>query len=224
MINILYAFISKSHHEDLMRQYLPEYPFDFQMKIKRYRRWEDAQLSLLGRILLFEGVKKFGRSLKPDAIKFTKYDKPYFANDSINFNISHSGELVACVICDDLEVGIDVELVNPIQIKDFKPQMTEKEWNNVILSDNVYNAFYRYWTEKESVIKAHGRGLSTDLNSFEIYENKTVIEGKDFFLIEVELRNNYMCNVATNKLISKVDVNHKEVKIDSVLTRSSCLY
>jgi len=171
-------------------------PDNFQKKILKYRRWQDAQLSLLGRILLENGLKILNRELYIRDLLYTSYNKPYFEGENIEFNISHSGNIVICVIVEKFKVGIDIEIKQDIDIESFKSQMTELEWHRIISSDNIKNSFFEYWTQKEAVIKGNGKGLSIPLKSFEIINNQTKIENDHFFLKEICLDANYKCYMA----------------------------
>ncbi|REG91603.1 4'-phosphopantetheinyl transferase family protein [Flavobacterium aquicola] len=208
MIYIYYAFISENNHEKLMQEFLLRFPIDFQNKIKSYQRWEDAQLSLLGRILLYRGTDNFNGTYKETSVKYTKYKKPYFGEDKVCFNISHSGEIVVCAVTNVCDIGIDIELQRDIQIQDFQSEMTEGEWIKISTSFNKKGSFYNYWTQKEAVIKGGGKGLSVPLKSFEISKNIAIVENKKFFLKEIKLDSKYKCHIATSKL-----VNEKYIKI-----------
>jgi 4'-phosphopantetheinyl transferase len=203
MIHILYTYISEENHKSLLKEFSPNFSIDFQNRIMRFRRWQDAQLSFLGRILLYTGIKKFNKEYEENSIKYTKYKKPYFEDGEIQFNISHSGEMVVCVVSDAGDIGIDIELLKNINIEDFKPQMTDNEWKQVATSSSKIDSFYTYWTQKEAVIKAHGKGLFFALKSFEISENEAIIDGKTFFLREIKLDDKYKCFISTNTLITK---------------------
>lgn len=190
---LFYTYIEQAQHEELLRTYLPHFSKAFQKKIQRFRRWEDAQLSLLGRVLLFKGIEKFGKSYTEAALKFTAHNKPYFDQSSLKFNISHSGELVICLLSDVGEMGIDVEWIVDTEINDFKSQMTDSEWLRVTTAAQPLQEFYTYWTEKEAVIKAQGEGLSIPLKTFEISGQQTSIGGEPFFLRQLFLDEQYKC-------------------------------
>ena len=197
LIYIYYSYLSKENHECLLKNDLPKFPADYQEKIKRYRRWQDAQLSLLGRIVLFKGIEEiYNHDAHNKVIKHTKYNKPYFDNDLIRFNISHSGDIVVCALSDEHEIGIDVEIVTDIEIEDFKSNITEIEWNKIVSSNNIKDSFFDYWTQKEAVIKAHGQGLSIPLTSFEISDNTTKIEEEKYYLKEIKIDKNYKCYIS----------------------------
>lgn len=210
MYTLFYSHISRDLHNRFISETLTQFPLNFQSKINRFFRWQDAQLSLVGRLLLYNGLRKFNINCKEEELKYTEYNKPYFQNIDINFNISHSGDIVACLFSNE-RIGIDVELLKTIDINDFKSQMTTKEWKRICDSNNSENEFYKYWTEKEAVIKALGNGLSIPLNSFEVNDLKTSVNQKYFHLKEVFLEESYMCHIASNQPV--LDNEIKIVKI-----------
>lgn len=209
MVYIYYSYLSKENHESLLKNNLLHFSQEYQDKIKRFRRWQDAQLSLLGRVLLFKAIDEAGLpGLCNKEIKYTKYNKPYFEDNKIHFNISHSGEIVVCALSDSTEIGIDIEVMTDIIIDDFKFQMTENEWNKINNSNNVQNAFFDYWTQKEAVIKAHGYGLTIPLQSFEVVADKTEIQGEKFYLKEIKMDQKYKCTVSLKSNINDVVLKH----------------
>ncbi|MGH2665958.1 4'-phosphopantetheinyl transferase family protein [Flavobacterium sp.] len=208
MVHIFYAYINEDNHEKLMTDFLPKLPITFQDKIRKYRRWQDAQLSILGRFLLIEGIKKtYDRDCMVSVIQYTKYKKPYFDGYPFKFNISHSGEMVVCALCKEFEIGIDVELISDIKIEDFKLQMTESEWNTIAISNDKRDAFFNYWTQKEAALKANSLGLMLPLKSFEILQNQTKINGEKIFLKEIKIDKKYKCHVSLKKEITDVHLN-----------------
>lgn len=218
MIYIYYSFISENYHKKLMQEFLLRFPIDFQNKIKNYRRWQDAQSSLLGRILLNAGVDNFNVKYKEIDIRYTKYKKPYLGDEDVCFNISHSGEIVVCAVTNVCDIGIDIELQRNIQVEDFKHQMTDTEWSKISTASNKMDSFYNYWTQKEAVIKGCGKGLFIPLNSFEIYQNSTNIDNEKFFLTEIKLGDDYKCHIATNTLINEACIKISEFNASNYYT------
>ena len=153
-------------------------------------------------------------------LQYTKYKKPYFENANAQFNISHSGSIVVVIISTDVntEIGIDIEEMNAISVDDFKPQMTPYEHQAIIHSEDEQKAFFSYWTQKEAVIKAHGKGLSIPLKSFEIKNNQTYIDGIPFFLSEMNIKDGYVCHVATQEKIDTQQLIIKEININRFTT------
>ncbi|WP_430412916.1 4'-phosphopantetheinyl transferase family protein [Kordia sp.] len=218
MIYIYYTHISEQKHELLLQNFLPNFPLDFQQKIRSYRRWQDAQSSVLGRLLLKYGISK-NKHLKTvnSKILFNTYNKPYFENKEVNFNISHSGEIVICAISESHDIGIDIETMNTININDFKMQMTDYEWNLINNASDQQAAFYNYWTQKEAVVKAHGKGLSIPLQSFEIKANTTEMDSKLFYTSKIKLAEKYTCYVASTREISKENSDVHTISIEDIL-------
>ena len=175
-------------------------------------RWQDMQLSLLGRVLLREGMLHMDCEFNDLDLKFTPYNKPYFDNNDVKFNISHSGNIVVCALTKVDEIGIDIEEIHTINIEGFKSQMTDNEWQRIISSENQLTDFFRFWTQKEAVIKSHGQGLTIPLKSFEVQNNETIINSEKFFLKELSFIENYCGHVALNKDISNVEI--RIIKID----------
>ena len=70
-----------------MINFLPKFSEEFQNKILKYIRWQDAQLSLLGRGLLVKWTEQIKCSFNEYNLKYTSYNKPYFYNEDLNFNI-----------------------------------------------------------------------------------------------------------------------------------------
>lgn len=176
MIYVLYTSINEDNHKRLIDDFLPKCSIEFQDKIRRYRRWQDAQLSLLGRFLLAKGMEQMNCVFEESDIKHTSFGKPYFNRNAVNFNISHSGNIVICVLTNIGDIGIDIEKIIPVKVLDFKSQMNNNEWELINGSKDVKKSFFNYWTQKEAVIKTKGKGLSTPLKSFEVTNNKTTID------------------------------------------------
>ncbi len=195
MTHLFYSYISKEKHEGLLGKFLYSFPVDYQHRIMKYRRWEDAQLSILGRLLLRYGLKLYNFT-DSEEIEYNEYNKPFLKNTELKFNISHSGDIVVCAITDACDIGVDIELIENIDVADFKFQMTENEWERVMTSSNSKSEFYNYWTQKEATLKAQGMGLSIPLLSFEVTDNSSEIRNEQFYLEEVVIEENYKCHVA----------------------------
>ena len=201
MFVILYSCISEDNHDRLLNSFLCKLPLDFQKNILSYRRWQDVQLRLLGRLLLINGLKSYGKNFNELIIQYSKYGKPYFKGSNIKFNISHSGDIVVCVITDFCEIGIDIEEIKDIYIDDYKNQFSEKEFVKIEESKIKHEYFFKFWTRKEAVIKANGMGISIPLNSFEVINSVVHLNENLFYLNEIKIAKNYVCNIAVEKRI-----------------------
>jgi len=93
--------------------------------------------------------------------------------DSISFNVAHSEDTVLIALTRTGSVGVDVEYF------DRRTDIMEVAQHNFTRAENDCLAaitdphsrietFYRYWTRKEAVLKADGRGLIASLASFDV--------------------------------------------------------
>ena len=144
---------------------------DKRERIGRFRKMEDAQRSLAGdllaRSLLCSRLK-----LRNDELTFTTnaYGKPSLQNAAdVHFNLSHAGDWVVCAL-DDRPVGIDVEIIQPIDLG-----IADRFFSREELADlhakpagERLDAFFDLWTLKESYMKAVGKGMSLPLDAFSI--------------------------------------------------------
>lgn len=209
MIHILYTFIQEDNQYYLSHKYFQLFPITFQKKLKRFRNPNDAQLSLLGRLLLYEGINKYYYADQSFDIHYSTHHKPYFLENKVKFNISHSGNIAVCAITGLSEIGIDIEKIKNQPIEDFKPHMTELEWKRICGSETKQKTFFHYWTEKEAILKAHGKGLAIPLNSFDVQGDTCIVEGKKYFIKKILIHQNYVCHVALQHKIhpEKIKIN-----------------
>ena len=199
MALILHTKVEKRLEAAKYEALLEPLPADIRQKIRRYRRWQDAHACLLGKLLLIEGLQRFGLDGASliHQLQYTDFGRPYLPAP-VDFNISHSGEYVLCALSNRCRVGVDIEKVQPINLSDFRGQMTEAEWATVTGAANPLRAFYYYWTRKEAAIKAHGHGLSLPLKEVVIGEGEVVMEGRGWPLYEVRLAQEYVCHLVAD--------------------------
>ena len=74
------------------------------------------------------------------------------------WSITHKSEYVAGVVSPD-PIGIDVEKIRPCSRGLYKKTASEPEWSLAVHSHDDFTVFYRYWTAKESVLKASTTGI-----------------------------------------------------------------
>jgi 4'-phosphopantetheinyl transferase len=213
MTRVHYCYLSAELHEIIKDRYLHTFSMDFQNRIGRFMRWQDAQATMLGRILLFNILEKL--EVEIPKIRCTKYGKPYFENSPWHFNISHSGDVVVCAVARDTELGVDIEMISDVDICSFKQHMTPREWSLVVNAEDSQQSFFEYWTNKEAVLKADGRGLSVSLDSFDIIDGKSEIENEQFFFSTIQIDTRYVCCVSQKSEIEDLSIN--EVNLDTIL-------
>lgn len=111
--------------------------------------------------------------------------KPKFKFSKLNFNISHSENIVACAF-DDYPVGIDVEYMKKRNFdelsKYLKVDFKEK------------NDFYRYWTQYEAKIK-----LQSEIKQ----------------ILTFEILKGYMCSLLSSNPCSGIKIKLKIYELKS---------
>jgi len=166
-----------------------------------YKRWQDRQAYLGGRYLLLEGLKKLSLPVAMlNSLKYSEHGRPYLPLN-IDFNISHSGKYILLAMSNGHRIGIDIEEIKKIEINDFKKQFSNSELLMINQAYNKYAEFFKYWTIKEAVIKADGRGMDIDLKSIVINEN-AYVDGKVWYLKEIKVSEGYAVHIATDSIVA----------------------
>lgn len=205
MTTVYYTFC-RQLTPDKYRKAVSSLPDDMQEKIEKFRRWQDAHSFLYGRLLLKEGMLKLGYQDSLAVMKKNEYGKPYFSYDSFSFNISHSEDYVVCVISTDEKenIGIDIEKIKTINIEDYSSVLTPVEKNDITSDQH----FYKYWTRKEAVIKADGRGLQIPLHTIDATKTKVEVENEFYFLLKIDIDKEYEMHLASSKKIEEYTLQY----------------
>ncbi|QCK16340.1 4'-phosphopantetheinyl transferase family protein [Mangrovivirga cuniculi] len=157
---------------------------------------------LAGRLLLCRGLDKLYRSSLIKNVNFSESGKPYI--EGINFNISHSGSLIALIITESsMRVGIDVEKV--LDDLDYKEIIDSLESNILNESTNSDDFIYR-WTIIESIIKASDRSLD-EVDEVKRYNESMYGFDSQLFKVESVKLDSYWISYA----IETTDLNNYTV-------------
>lgn len=184
--------------QDVLKYYLEFLPQRFKQEVLKYRRWDDRYNCLFGKLMIYMGAYIFGHeSFKFEKILKDNYGKPYMIDSNFNFNISHSGNTVVCVFSKQ-EIGVDIEEINDIEYNLFENVFSSKELAEI--NDKGLDKFYEFWTKKESVIKAIGKGMSLPLTEIEIDKDHTIYEDDTWYTQSFKMDNKYCSITSKNKL------------------------
>lgn len=163
---------------------------------------EEARFRSLGAaVLLQKALRDFGCSDCRTAVG--SHGKPFLKNGPF-FNLSHSGDWVLCAVS-PFEVGCDIEQIKPFYPSFARRFFTQEEYADILAQPSPAEQavrFFRYWTLKESFLKATGLGLSLPLNAFRIVlgKNVSVLQDADprtFFFAEYEDLPGCACSLCT---------------------------
>ena len=112
---------------------------------------------------------KMAESQKEEAVSFIlkrKYAGDFYLSkegkpisSSKYFNIAHSNGVVVYIENKDHPIGIDIELIKPSK-DNMREYISSKEEYNYIKSNEN---FFEIWTSKESLVKAYGSGIKTNI-------------------------------------------------------------
>lgn len=190
-----------------------------QERIEQFHRWQDAQAGMLGKILLRRELMKI-QPMATDILEqltYSRFRKPFLENVPVDFNISHSGHVVVCAISTNGRVGVDVEIVQPVELSYLAPQMQETEWQEIQAAPDMYRSFFYYWTRKEALLKANGKGLHLPMKTIAVHQNTAIIEEEKWYLSELDLGNEVVCHLATACPVAENEIQVQEIFFD-VLT------
>lgn len=140
-------------------------------RVDRFRVIDDKKRTVAGEMLARKAIAEWC-GVEPENIAFAvgEHGKPYALDLEVEFNISHSGDIVVCAI-DDYPVGIDIELIRPINLSDAKRVYTEEDlfyiFGHKPLDDDfvyteekeILTRFFEIWTKTEASGKKIGAGL-----------------------------------------------------------------
>ena len=141
-------------------------------RVDKFRFVDDKKRMVAGEMLARKAIAdKCGVNTGSILFDTTAYGKPYAVGLAVEFNISHSADMVVCAV-DDKPVGIDIEKIRPIDIKAAKHFCTDKELNYLFghtpteqdftYTENpeILTRFFKLWTAKEAYGKLSGKGIS----------------------------------------------------------------
>lgn len=147
----------------------------------------------------------------PDKLLFnyTKYGKPYI-ND-LEFNLSHSGNLVLVAVGKSFPLGVDLEEVKDKAYADLASKIfTERELQVFAGLPIKMQAqfFYHIWTQKEAFVKACGLGLNFPLDKLCVnidFAEQSLIteEGKCWQLLPFVPKVAYRASLCCEPIVKK---------------------
>lgn len=144
------------------------------------------------RYIIARGILRYvlGRYLEiPPAevqIRYNTRGKPEVAtSSSLNFNLSHSGNIILYAFGQNRKIGIDIEQIrNNVEFLElaqhsFSP--LERAALAQMPPQSIPQAFFNCWTRKEAYIKAIGEGFYFPLDCFDV----SLIPGEPATLIQI---------------------------------------
>ncbi len=196
-------------------------------ELEQYRQLKQAEHRLeylLGHALLRTTLARYTGS-DPASLRFesNRFGKPELASETgdqpLQFNLAHSNGLVVCAVTARAHIGVDVEYhANSqalLQVADDYFSETEVADLQSRPEQEQDQYFFRYWTLKESFIKAKGEGLSIPLDSFSfrfdsddnvvfLPPEEVVRENEQWFFELLKISPDYTASLAVDRAIDSL--------------------
>jgi 4'-phosphopantetheinyl transferase len=164
---------------------------DERQRAGRYYRPVDRDRFIAGRGILRKIISAY-LALSPGQLRFTynEYGKPAVSDEqndrALNFNLSHSAELILYAITRGRGVGIDIEYIREdfatLEIAERFFSKDEVTALKSLPTDQRTMGFFNCWSRKEAFIKAKGMGVSYPLDRFTV----SLVPGEPPALLKVD--------------------------------------
>lgn len=151
-------------------QWVRALPDDEQARFAKYKHTLSAHEFLAGRLLVRGWLSAAtGRAPRDWRLVEGRYGRPEIASPAtaLRFNVAHSGGVVACVLTDGREAGVDVE---DLGRRELSPDLWRRYCAPAEVADiearpeeERHRRFLTFWTLKEAYLKARGLGIAVHL-------------------------------------------------------------
>ena len=146
-----------------------------QGRFEAYRQDADKRRFLTGRVLA-KTVAAERLGIPVDSVEFDatcedcgkQHGRPHVPGEDLTLSISHSGDLIGVAATPSVPVGLDVETATRKAddgLIEYALSPAETAHLTGLTDAEKANAFFVYWTRKEAVMKATGKGLRIPLKS-----------------------------------------------------------
>ncbi len=181
-VHLKYAFVDEFKGSQSAAEAAKIISSDEKHRQQKYAFEKDQDHYLLARYLIRISLSSYCDKISPEEWTFdtNHYGRPAVTNDGapkdLHFNLSHSGGMVVCGFASTYEVGVDVENVTRIcshmSLAEHSFSQLEVEKLKTFESEKIPSEFFKFWTLKESYIKARGMGLHLPLDQFSFVVDK----------------------------------------------------
>lgn len=119
------------------------------------------------------------------------------------FSISHSASLVACAMCDDAAIGLDLEYRKPRDMARMARLLDTHEQRHVAADPS---SFFDFWCAREATVKASGRVGLKRIRALTLHDNTARLDAHDWWLQPITLAEGYAGCLASDRAIDTVHV------------------
>ncbi|MBC7893178.1 MAG: 4'-phosphopantetheinyl transferase superfamily protein [Sphingobacteriaceae bacterium] len=148
----------------------------------------------------------------PEAVQVLRQspDGKPFVPGRFEFSLAHTNGLVVAAGTDRGRVGVDVESVRPLEPAHFHAFFTPAELTHIAATPDPSRELLRYWTRREALVKADGRGFRAWSQCVDEGESGYLCdEARRYHLIDLNLPEGFvgaLCyEVSDEILLEKLD-------------------
>ena len=111
MLKLYLVKIPNNIDNNLYNKLLSTLDIKRQSKIKKFKFIKDSYRSLVADMVsIYLLCEKLDKKICEINLFENEYGKPMVKDSKVKFNKSHSGDLVACGIDEEFDLGVDIEL------------------------------------------------------------------------------------------------------------------
>ncbi len=205
MVDVIYILNGKELPAEVFNRLEALLPEVFHGSFLRYRRWQDRQAGLFGKLLLRQLLIRNG--LSPSLLasyQTDDYDRPSI-NFTGDFNISHTEGMVIVVLTSDRRIGIDIERKKDIDPLEFGRVFTQEEATYIGGGAQSRDRFFKVWTKKEAAMKADGRGFFLDAAAISTLSASVRIGKNIWETTPLKTTEQYFCYLSAKKHGKEID-------------------
>ncbi len=206
---IVYYMVFTDVNIPIEEKYIHALPEVLSKEISQYQKQDDINRLTAGKYLLKKMLIDTGFDEKIFSAYQTAENGKPFIPEFHPFNITHSGQVVACaILLEEGNIGIDVEKIRDIDPGRFNKQFSAPEMMQILSSKDPNTTFFEYWTMKESVMKADGRGMRIPLHNIKLRRSIATIDDVDidWNLYPLELHGSVKAHLCSDSKLREIEV------------------
>lgn len=202
--------------DELIERWISELAVDKQAAIRRLVNMSDRMASLVASRLL----KKCAFDEKVSDfqlcdIHYPEAGKPCWQSRNgkwLDFNISHSDNLVLVAVSRTVKVGVDAEIIRELKNLNFKMVMTPEELSHIKARPEQ---FFELWSKKEAIVKAANTTGIARMRDVILQDNGAMLDDKSWYIKtlhnQMKLENEFSVHLATSAPVEDVIIKHLTV-------------
>lgn len=102
--------------------------------------------------------------------------KPFLKDNPFYFSVSHSGDSFLIAISMNSELGVDMEVVTDMDVKEVAEYAFSQSEQRFCENGQDVERFYEVWTSKEAYLKAIGVGLVDNLSEIDVADTELLFQ------------------------------------------------